>query len=223
MRTTRSLSKVAASKQPHVQEKDCEKLPLECSDSAQHGVDTTQASQKSVTKALNKIRGNSCVGTNEARAGGRKRRQRSASPMPPPATDKRVRTNDHPGLIGKKERRARADMAADKAAKEAEAAIATATKERAMTELIKMEQEQETREQCRHKAVIRHQATTKGLGDTPAEDEGRSPVHMGVFADVAELIDTEVAQGDNNSDELTSSQDDEPESDTEMAPVRKVS
>jgi hypothetical protein len=141
--------------------------------------------------------------------------------MPPPATEKRSRTNDHPGLIGKKARRARADMAADKAAKEAEAAIATATKERAMTELTKMEQEQEMREEFQHKTVIRHQVTMKGLGDTPAEGEDGSPVHMGVFADVAELIDTEISQGDSNTDSDEST-DDEPESDTEMAPVRKV-
>jgi hypothetical protein len=77
--------------------------------------------------------------------------------MPPPTTEKRVRTNDHPGLIVKNVRRSKAEVAADKATKEAKAAIAAADDEKAFARLAGIELEQENTEKTRRKAVVRKQ------------------------------------------------------------------
>jgi hypothetical protein len=152
----------------------------------------------------------------EARGQGRKRRGRSASPMPPPAMEKRARTNDHPGLIGKRGRRTRADIAADKVAKEAEAALAAATRERTMTELAEMELEQEEREARRRKAIIWH-LDTVNASSPPTGDGNQVTVDVG--EDLTNIIDEEMAQGlgDDDSDESAGDQEDD-----DIEPKKKV-
>lgn len=66
--------------------------------------------------------------------------------MPPPATEKRVQTNDHPGLMDKNVCRSNAEVAADKATKEAKAAIDSADDEKALVRLAEIELEQENTE-----------------------------------------------------------------------------
>ena len=77
-----------------------------------------------------------------AKAGvGCKHQERSASPMPSESSpkEKRVWTNNHPGLIGKKGHHTKAEVAAEKAAKEAKETTATATEEMVLTELAEIE------------------------------------------------------------------------------------
>ena len=62
--------------------------------------------------------------------------------MPSPVTEKQPRSNNHPGLIGKRGRRTKTEVAAEKAAKETEAAIAAASREQVMDTLAEIEIEQ---------------------------------------------------------------------------------
>jgi hypothetical protein len=85
----------------------------------------------------------------------RRKRQRSASPVSPKGP--RKRTNEHPGLIGKKPRRTKAEVAAEKAAKAAKAKALEVTKAEAMASLATIEMDQECAEANQHRRVIRRQ------------------------------------------------------------------
>lgn len=135
--------------------------------------------------------------------------------MPSPPKEKRVRTNDHPGLIGKKGRRTKAEVAAEKAAKEAKETIAAATEDRALTKLAEIELEQEKIESTRRKAVIHKHPATKAAVDTPGEDSIQL-ADMDTGEDLTELMDEEMKEIDDDE----SDQDDD-EMDSER--VKKVS
>ena len=79
--------------------------------------------------------------------------------------EKRVLTNDHSGLIGKKGHCTKAEVAAVNAAKEAKVTTAAATKERVLTKLaeIEIEIEKKKTEAIRHKAVIHKHSLQKPL------------------------------------------------------------
>jgi hypothetical protein len=147
---------------------------------------------------------------------------RSASPIPSPPKGKRVRTNDRPRLIGKRGHRSKAEMAADKAAKAAKATIATATEERALTELAELELEQAKMSTARREAVI-HQYRTND------EDHDRLQAEMDTGEDLTGLIDKEMEAFDDDDSEdgsdsgLSASDEDGVESGAKKGMSKKVS
>ena len=142
------------------------------------------------------------------RGGPDKRQWRSASPMPPPATKKRVQTNSHPGLIGKKTRRTKAEIAADKAIKESEAAIAAAVEEKTLVRLADIELEQERAEKTRLQGIIRKRPAA-ATNTTDAWEDGNPTGMMDVDSaeDLTHLMDVDDS-GDSDCDD-----DDQSESD----------
>jgi hypothetical protein len=126
--------------------------------------------------------------------------------MPSPPKGKRVQTNDHPGLIGKKTRRTKAEVAAENAAKEAKETADAATEERVLTKLAEIELEQEKTEAVRRKAVIhKHSAIRDSVG-TPGEDSVQADMDTG--EDLTELMDEEMKEidedeSDQDNDEIT--------------------
>ena len=89
-----------------------------------------------------------------AGAGRRQKQRHSASPVTPP-TGPRKRTNEQPGLIGKKSRRTKAEAMQERAMKAAEAKAIVAGKVNAMAQLAAMEVDQEDKESKRHQQVVR--------------------------------------------------------------------
>jgi hypothetical protein len=83
------------------------------------------------------------------------KRLHSASPVS--LKGPRKRTNEHPGLIGKKPRRTKAEVAAEKAAKEAKAKALEVTKAEAMASLATIEMDQECAEADQCRRIIRRQ------------------------------------------------------------------
>jgi hypothetical protein len=130
--------------------------------------------------------------------------------MPSPPKGKRVRTNDHPGLVGKQGRRSKAEMAAEKAAKAAEAAEATATEKRVLTELAELELEQVKMDTARREAVIYRQPAAKASIGTPDEDSLQAEMDTG--EDLTGLIDEEMEVFEDDDDRSESTDEDEDES-----------
>jgi hypothetical protein len=133
--------------------------------------------------------------------------------MPSPPKGKRARTNDRPGLIGKRKRRTKAEVAAEKAAKVNKATIAATTEKRILTELAEIELEQEKMANLQRKAVIHFQVepaadASTGTG-TLAADE--SELEMVTSEDLTELIDEEmerfVDDGDDGGSDGSSTED----------------
>ena len=143
--------------------------------------------------------------------GGRpgKRQRRSASPMPPPATEKRVPTNNHPGLIDKKTCRSslRADVAAEKAMKESEAAIAAAVEEKTLTRLAEIEMEQESMEKIRVKQIVRKRPAATDATDASHWQGDASGNTTGVMdvdsddEDLSQLMDVDNSGNDSDDDQ----------------------
>jgi hypothetical protein len=140
--------------------------------------------------------------------------------MPSPPKGKRVRTNDHPGLVGKQGRRSKAEMAAEKAAKAAKATIATTTEKRVLTELAELELEQVKMDTTRREAVIRRQPAAKVSTGTPDEDSLQAEMDTG--EDLTGLIDEEMeAFVDDNDGSESSNEGDDESAAREM--IKKVS
>ena len=128
--------------------------------------------------------------------------------MPSPAKEKRAHTNDHPGLIDKKGRRTKAEVAAENAAKKAKETAAAATEERVLTRLAEIELEQEKMEVIQCKAVIHKHSAMKASVGTPGEDSVQ--VNMDTGEDLTELIDEEMKEiDDDDDDDDESDQDDD--------------
>jgi hypothetical protein len=100
----------------------------------------------------------------------RRKRQRSASPVISPKGP-RKRTNEHPGLIGKKTRRTKAEVAAEKAAKEAKAKALQVKKAEAMASLATMEMDQESTEAEQRRRIIRRQPSVWDVTTYNASEE----------------------------------------------------
>jgi len=130
--------------------------------------------------------------------------------------EKRVWTNDHPGLIGKKRCCTKAELAAENAAKEAKETATTASEERVLTELAEIEIEQEKTEAIRCKAVIHSAMKASKSAGTPGEDSVQVNIDMG--EDLMELMDKEMKEVDDDDE---SDQDDD--EGTVQERVKKVS
>ena len=137
--------------------------------------------------------------------------------MPSPPNGKRARTNDHPGLVVKRKRRTKAEMAAEKATKADKANIAAAAEEKILTELAEIELEQEKMNALQRKAVIRAQPaadTSTGMGTADGLDE----VEMVIAEaeDLTDLIDKEIEGFVDDDDDDEGSIADE----TELGPKK---
>ncbi|KAF8222883.1 hypothetical protein L208DRAFT_1520861 [Tricholoma matsutake] len=129
--TAEVIHAAAASRQPPASKARQNKMPLENGDSTNQEVRTTRK-KHTANEVPKDPQDDSPDEANKAK--GRK------------ATEKRVQTNDHPGLMGKNVCRSNAEVAADKATKEAKAAIDSADDEKALVRLAEIELEQENTE-----------------------------------------------------------------------------
>ena len=228
---TQSESTAApASKQPPGSKKRQNKTPsLENDDTTTQEVRATR--KKRIMNEVSKdsssdddlpVGPNKAKGPGKARGRPGKRQRRSASPMPPPATKKRVPTNNHPGLIDKKTRRSKADVAAEKAIKESKAAIAAAVDEKILARLAEIEMEQESTEKKRLEEIIRKRPAAATMTDTTDAAQGDvsgNPTGMDVDSDedLSQLMMDVDNSGDSESDD-----DQSDGSDTEKEATKKV-
>lgn len=127
--------------------------------------------------------------------GASQRRKRSASPITPPK-EPRKRTNERPGLIVKKKRRTKAEIAAEQAAKEARARDEAAAKAMALTGLVNIELEQEQEEAMRRKYVLRRQPSCL---DVTASSSGEE-FDWGSVDDAKETDEMDVDSDLDNTD-----------------------
>jgi hypothetical protein len=225
MRPARSSTTAAASesKQQPASKARQNKKPLENNDTTDQVVRTT--GKRCI---MNEVSLDSQEEDNLHKANGRrgpsKRQRRSASPMPPPATKKRVPTNAHPGLIGKKTRRSKAEMAADRAKKEAEAAIAAAVDEKTLTRLAEIEMEQAEAEKIRLKEIIRKQpaAATNTADSEASQEDGGSDSSAGMdidsYEDLSHLMNVDDSDDSGDDNDLN----DDSDSETEREAAKKV-
>ena len=95
----------------------------------------------------------------------------SAPPVTPPSGP-RKRTNEHPGLIGKKGRCTKAEVAVEKAKKEEKAKAVAAAKVGVMAQLVEMEVIQEAKEAMRHQQILRRQPSVLDVLADAADDSG---------------------------------------------------
>jgi hypothetical protein len=140
--------------------------------------------------------------------------------MPSLPKGKRVRTNDHPGLIGKQGHRSKAEVAAEKVAKVAKVTIATATEQRVLTELAELELEQEKMDTAQREVIIHRRPATKASTDTPGEDSLQADINTS--EDLTELIDEEMEKFDNSDDESDEDDDETDEDDDELGAKKGV-
>jgi hypothetical protein len=229
MPPTQSSTAAAASKKPPASKTRQKKTPLENNDTTNQEVRATRK-KRTMDDVSKDSQEDSALPDGPDKAKGRrgpgKRQRRSASPMSPPATKKRVPTNNHPGLIGKKTRRSKAEIAADKAIKESEAAIAAAVEEKTLTRLAEIELEQESMEKIRLEEIIRKRphcapAAATNITDSDAAQgdvsHGDNPTSMNVDSEVEEdlshLMDVDYS-GDSDDDNDLSDDSDSTEKET---------
>lgn len=229
MRPTQSSTAAAASKKPPASKARQKKTPLEDNDTTNQEIRATR--KKRTMDEVSKDSqedgaspdGPESPHNTKGRRGPGKRQRRSASPMPPPATKKRVPTNDHPGLIDKKTRRSKAEIAADKATKESEAAIAAAVEEKTLTRLAEIEMEQESVEKIRLEDIIRKRpaasAAATNITDTAQGDDNPTGMNVdsGVEEDLSHLMDVDYSSDSNDDDDLSDGSDS-----TEKEATKKV-
>ena len=84
----------------------------------------------------------------------------------------RKRTNEHPGLLIKKGRRTKHEVAAERAAKEAKAKAEARAKADAVTGLVNMERNQVQEEATRHQQIVRRQPTQPRFRNFAASASG---------------------------------------------------
>jgi hypothetical protein len=125
----------------------------------------------------------------------KRQRRRSASPVSPPKGP-RKRTNERPGLIGKRARRTTAEVKSAKAAKEAEKRAAVEDHKDAMNRLAQMEIDQEQEKLAKDKRVVRR---LHSFLDVMARN-GPKELISGSLEDVGE-----VAEKENNGDQSSES------------------
>ncbi|KAI9452026.1 hypothetical protein F5148DRAFT_1289806 [Russula earlei] len=122
----------------------------------------------------------------------RQRRRQSASPITPPKGP-RKRTNERPGLIGKKGRRTQQEIAAERAAKEVKTKAEAAARVEAVAGLVDLELEQEHEETMRRQCVLHRQPSVL---DVTAYSSGEE-FDWGLVDDVK---DSEMEETDVGSD-----------------------
>lgn len=117
----------------------------------------------------------------------RQQRRQSASPVTPPKGP-RKQTNERPGLIGKKRRRTKEEVAAERAAKEAEVQAAAEAKVDAVASLAKMELDQEQQETtCRRQILWRQPSVLDVTAYSSGEDFDWGPVDDEKETDESEM------------------------------------
>jgi hypothetical protein len=225
MRPTQSSTTAAASKQPPASKAHQKKTPSEDSDITNLNQEVRTTRKK---RTMNEVSKDTQEEDNlpdephkaKGRGGPGKRQRRSASPMPPPATKRRVRTNNHPGLIGKKTRRTKAEIAADKAIKESEAAITAAVEEKTLARLTEIELEQESAEKTRLKEIIRKRpaAATNTTDATQSDDNPTGMMEVDSDENLSHLLDVD----DSGNSDDDKDQSDTDGSDTEKEATKKV-
>jgi hypothetical protein len=143
----------------------------------------------------------------------RRRRRNSVSPVPTPSP--RTRTNEHPGLIGKSSRRAKGELAAEKAAKKSKAAANAAAEDEAVTQLAAFELNQAAEETHRREAVVRKKPTApfKAItvdSDMDVDSSSSSDGDSYQPDAIDEGADSTVSSESSDSDDDQSSMDLEP-------------
>ncbi|KAI0289301.1 hypothetical protein BC826DRAFT_971075 [Russula brevipes] len=138
---------------------------------APKGGDVDAAKKRNISDAASDSEGATPTEKSQGRGTSRRQRRRlSASPIPPPE-GQRKRTNERPGLIGKKRRRTQQEVAAERAEKEAKAKADAAAKVDAVAGLADMELDQGQEENLRRQRVLRYQPSVLGAtADSSGED-----------------------------------------------------
>lgn len=83
----------------------------------------------------------------------------------------RKRTNEHPGLLIKKGRRTKHEVAAERAAKEAKAKAEARAKANAVTGLVNMELDQEQEEATRRQQIVRRQPCFRNVAASASGED----------------------------------------------------
>jgi hypothetical protein len=136
----------------------------------------------------------------QGRGTGQRQRQRQSSALPiTPPKGPRKRTNERPGLIVKKRRRTKDEIAAEKAAKEAKAKAMAAARDNAVRGLANMELDQEHDEAMRRQHVLRHQPSFLDVAASVAASSSGEDFDWGSVDNVKETDEMDVDSDSTDS------------------------